>query len=123
MSKAVDTKIAKVDRETAFFDSAKKIIYKNISNPHFSLNDLASEMYISTRQIQRIFLKNGSKGFRHEVHLARMRAGRYYLENSNDPINVIANRVGFLGPMHFAKAFRRETDLSPTEWRKTYSRS
>lgn len=121
--KAVEAKTTGAEQKAAFFDNAKKIIYKNISNPEFSLNDLASEMYISTRQIQRIFLKNGSKGFRHELHLARMRAARYYLKNSNDPVNVIANRVGFLGPMHFAKAFRRETNLSPTEWRKINSHS
>jgi transcriptional regulator GlxA family with amidase domain len=117
----VDIKITKSDREVDFFEKSKKIIYKNISNPEFSLNDLAREMYISTRQIQRIFLKNGSKGFRHELHLARMRAASYYLKNSNDPVNIIANRVGFLGPMHFAKAFRRHANMSPTEWRKSHA--
>lgn len=108
----------KSERNQELIERARKIIYANLSDPDFSLEDLAQKLYISTRQIQRIFLKTGSRGFRYELHLARMRAGKHYLRSGNDSVASIAHKVGFKGPMHFSKAFRRQTGMSPIEWRR-----
>lgn len=100
------------------YKQAKAHIQENISDPDYNLSDLGRTMYMSERQLQRLFDKNNSPGFRAELNNLRMREAARLISLDKKSITEIAEEVGFKGAMHFSKAFKRTYQHSPREWRK-----
>lgn len=100
-----------------FYRKAREHIAENISNPEYSLTNLAESLFMSERQLQRIFKANGSEGFRAELTDFRMREASRLIAIDRQSITEISGKVGFRGGMHFAKAFKRCYGYSPREWR------
>lgn len=48
----------------------------------------------------------------------RMRLAQSLLKNTSFPISIIASRVGYVNFSHFAKVFKQEFGVSPSEYRK-----
>jgi AraC-like DNA-binding protein len=48
----------------------------------------------------------------------RMRRAAEWLDGSNEPVSVIAQRVGYENPFHFSRAFRSTHGLSPRAYRQ-----
>jgi AraC family transcriptional regulator len=47
-----------------------------------------------------------------------MHEARRLLRETNNSVVDVALDVGYANPSHFAKLFRRETDLAPSEYRR-----
>lgn len=88
-----------------------------ISQGDLHLDMVAGELGMTPRQLQRVFHSQRSEGFRAELLEMRMSLARRLLD-SDRPISEIAAAVGYRGPMHFAKAFRRRWGCSPRQYRK-----
>jgi AraC family transcriptional regulator len=54
---------------------------------------------------------------RHHVNL-RLDAARQLLRETKKSIVAVALEVGYTNPSHFAQLFRRETGLSPSDYRR-----
>ena len=103
-----------VDNE--FLTKAFDVIEKNISNPDFTAEDLAKELFMSLSQLRRklIALTGESPGeFLRAYKLKR--AARLILEK-NLSITQIAFEVGFHSPSHFTKAFQQQFNCPPSEF-------
>jgi two component transcriptional regulator, araC family len=48
----------------------------------------------------------------------RMRLAQSLLKNTSFSISIIASRVGYVNFSHFAKVFKQEFGVSPSEYRK-----
>jgi AraC family transcriptional regulator len=86
------------------------------------LRELAALAAISARHFERAFRQ--STGFSPHAYVMdrRLHRARGLLTNRPElPIEQIALRLGFSSSSHFASAFRRQTRLTPTEFRKTCS--
>jgi AraC family transcriptional regulator len=86
------------------------------------LRELAALAVISARHFERAFRQ--STGFSPHAYVMdrRLHRARGLLTNRPElPIEQIALRLGFSSSSHFASAFRRQTRLTPTEFRKTCS--
>jgi AraC-like DNA-binding protein len=102
----------------ALVEQARAIMRSNLHNPHLSLNEIAAQLYISRRHLQRAFAEGGSPGYRHELFRMRVRAGAVLIARHPDrPIEEIARAVGYLDSSQFAKSFRRQFGRSPRQWR------
>lgn len=102
-----------VDNE--FLTKAFGAIEKNISDPDFTAEDLAKELYMSLSQLRRklIALTGESPGeFLRTYKLKR--AAQLILEKRLS-ITQIAFEVGFNSPSHFTKAFQQQFNCLPTE--------
>jgi len=55
------------------------------------------------------------------VGFSRKDPAKRLLENSDLRIDDITNRVGYADVSSFRRLFKREVDLSPTEYRKHFS--
>jgi transcriptional regulator GlxA family with amidase domain len=54
------------------------------------------------------------------VHTLRIEEAKYMLEAGNDPVEAIANDVGYEDAGFFSRLFRRKVSLSPAEYRKRF---
>jgi AraC family transcriptional regulator len=84
----------------------------------FNLAQLAARARLSKFHFQRLF--KGAVGVspsRYQVNL-RMNVARRLLRETKKSVVDIALEVGYANPSHFAQLFRRETGLSPSDYRR-----
>ncbi|HAL74166.1 MAG TPA: AraC family transcriptional regulator, partial [Clostridiales bacterium] len=60
-------------------------------------------------------------GIARYILLKRLERAKMLLTAGNDSITAVAGQVGFDDPAYFAKVFRHEYKLSPSEYRMKYA--
>jgi AraC family transcriptional regulator len=84
----------------------------------FNLEQLAAQAGLSKFHFHRLFKTAiGVTPSRYHVNL-RMDAARRLLRETKQSIIAVALEVGYTNPSHFAQLFRRETGLSPSDYRR-----
>ncbi len=84
----------------------------------FSLDRLAAQAGLSKFHFQRLFKSAlGVTPSRYHINL-RMNLARRLLRETKKSVVDIALEVGYANPSHFAQLFRRETGLSPSDYRR-----
>src|SRR5580658_9686500 len=85
-----------------------------------TLRELAALAGVSARHIERAFRQSMSCSPHAYVMDRRLHRARDLLINHPElPVEQIALRLGFSSSSHFSSAFRRQTGLTPTDFRKT----
>ena len=82
-----------------------------------SLDEVATRIATSRRQLQRIFAELAGTGFREELAAIRMDRAAELL-HSPLPIGDVARRVGYRQSAQFAKAFRAHHGMLPSAYRE-----
>jgi AraC family transcriptional regulator len=84
----------------------------------FNLERLASQAGLSRFHFQRLFkAATGVSPSRYHINL-RMEEARRLLRETKMSVVDVALEVGYTNPSHFAQLFRRETSLSPSDYRR-----
>lgn len=84
-------------------------------------SDLATELSISTRQLERLFKRYiGRSPKRHYMRIRLHEAYRLLLQTQLD-ITQVGLATGFSSPSHFSKCFRAEFGVTPYNFRKGVS--
>jgi LacI family transcriptional regulator len=73
---------------------------------------------VSRRSLERRFRATLGRGLGEEIRRVRMDKARGLLSGTEMPIAQVATRSGFSEAKHLSIAFRRETGLTPTEYRR-----
>ena len=81
--------------------------------------DLASRIGVSSRTLDRRFRAATGTSPRNYWQRQRALLAKELLENTNLTISEIAYRVGYQDAGHFARIFRRELSVAPSEYRQT----
>jgi AraC family transcriptional regulator len=84
----------------------------------FNLDRLAAQVGLSKFYFNRLFKKTMSVSPSHHQINLRMDAARQLLRETKKSVVEIALDVGYANPSHFAQLFRRETGLSPSDYRQ-----
>lgn len=87
-----------------------------------SLDSIAEYLDLGPRSLQRQLESDGA-GFRAIVNQVRMDRARALLAEDDLNITQIACELGYSASTHFARAFHRETGLSPRRYRELTSSS
>ena len=83
-----------------------------------NLDRLATQVGLSKFHFHRLFKSAmGVSPARHHINL-RMNIARRLLRETKKSVVDVALDVGYTNPSHFAKLFRRETGLSPSDYRR-----
>ena len=83
-----------------------------------NLDRLAAQVGLSKFHFHRLFkTAMGVSPSRHHINL-RMNVARQLLRETKKSVVDVALDVGYANPSHFAKLFRRETGLSPSDYRR-----
>jgi AraC family transcriptional regulator, regulatory protein of adaptative response / methylphosphotriester-DNA alkyltransferase methyltransferase len=82
-----------------------------------SLDDIARRVASSRRQLQRAYAEIGGTTFREHLTRVRMDRAAEMLATRDLTVREVAQRVGYRQPAQFAKAFRRQRGVAPSDFR------
>gem|GEM_PF-1353245 len=115
-------KSIKMDEESEdFIKKLTEYINENLSNPELSVEDIAQHMAVSYSTLIRC--TKSSMGITPGEFLSKARirkASILLVKQRNLSISEIAYRCGFNDPRYFARCFKSETDMSPSEYRNKH---
>jgi AraC-like DNA-binding protein len=97
-------------------EQVKGVLKKLLAGQRPRLEDVAVELRVSTRTLQRRLLAERMT-FQNLVEEARRELARHYLVQSSLELNETAYLLGYEDPNSFFRAFHRWEGTSPGEWR------
>ncbi|MGB1039670.1 MAG: ATP-binding protein [Flavobacteriales bacterium] len=106
------------ENDMKFWNKFKKLVDDNISNPDFSVQTLADNMFVSRMQLNRkikALIKISGKEY---LVKQKMNIAKQLLLNRDLQISEIAFQVGYDNLNSFSRAFKNETGQSPSDFRK-----
>ena len=89
---------------------------KNIERP-FSLQELAAEMGVSYTAFNTLFKQQTGLSPVHYLGKMRLQRAKYKLLKTDLPVKIISKDCGFSSVEYFCNFFRKETGMSPSEFR------
>lgn len=98
---------------------AKGILKRLLAGQKPRLEDVAGELRVSTRTLQRRLLEEGIT-FHDLVEEARREMAQHYLGQPSLELNETAYLLGYEDPNSFIRAFHKWEGTSPGEWRSTH---
>ena len=121
--KAQTTKREYAIPETTFAEYKKTIeAYFDAEQPYLeydlSLNDLSEQLSISTRNLSHVINKGYGKNFYDFVNDFRLRSAKGRLLSTSDPVKEIMYDSGFSNKATFNAIFKKDTGLTPTQFRQ-----
>ncbi|WP_207514476.1 hybrid sensor histidine kinase/response regulator transcription factor [Longitalea luteola] len=91
-------------------------VENNISNPEFSVEDLSRALHMSRVALYKKLLALTGKSPLDFIKTIRLKRAAQLLEKSQLSIAEIAYEVGFNNPKYFARTFKKEFGLLPSEY-------
>lgn len=101
-------------------DQLKGVLKRSLAGKRPTLQDVAGEMGMGTRTLQRRLTAAGIT-FQKLVEDTRRELARHYLEQSTVELYEVAFLLGFEDANSFFRAFQVWEGTSPTEWRTQFS--
>jgi AraC-like DNA-binding protein len=109
--------LARFDRERITMRVKLKLI-EQLPSGHATQESIAKALNISPRSLQRKLQDEGTT-YKQLVDDTRRELAAQYVRQSRIPINEITYLLGFSEPSNFARAFKRWTGESPSDFRMT----
>jgi AraC family transcriptional regulator of adaptative response / methylphosphotriester-DNA alkyltransferase methyltransferase len=107
---------ATLELRSSLYADATAIVEREYAG-ELSLDDIARRLASSRRQLQRAYAEVGQTTFRDQLTRVRMERAAELLLRRSVTVREVAQRVGYRQPAQFAKAFRREKGLAPSDFR------
>ena len=105
-----------VQLRTSLYQEATDIVDSEFAS-ELSLDDIARRVASSRRQLQRAYAEIGRTTFRDHLTRVRMQKAADMLASRSLTVREVAHRVGYRQPAQFAKAFRRQHGVAPSDFR------
>lgn len=117
MLRMADKQMLALTRGEDAFTKARGLIAKQLSSGEFTLEQLAAQLDMSARTLQRK-LKDEGLGFQQLVDEVRKQLAERYLADPSLDLNDLAFLLGFSEQSAFQRAFKRWMGESPGAYRK-----
>ena len=90
------------------------------SNPKetWKIDDIAKKLSISKSYLQHQYKEFFNTSIMKDVTLSRIEYSKYLLFSTDYTISTITELCGYENDVHFMRTFKKETGLTPTEYRK-----
>jgi AraC-like DNA-binding protein len=105
-----------------FSEQAKAILKRLLAGQRPGIQDLARELHLSTRTLQRRLTEQGIT-FQRLLEEARHELARHYLLHSSLELNQTAYLLGYEDANSFFRAFHHWEGTSPGQWRQLQKNS
>lgn len=109
------------EHEDEAIKKAQEFIEANYTEK-FTVDQLASMVALSRRNLERRFKKATSNSIVEYVQRVKMEAAKMSLESARENVNEVMYNVGYTDPKAFRTTFKKITGLSPVEYRNKYNR-
>jgi two-component system response regulator YesN len=100
--------------------SIMRYIHENYDDIDLSLPDISKNTYLSPTYICKIFKDQTGTTINKYIAEYRLNKAKELLKDNNITINDIAAQVGYGDGNYFTKIFKKETGLTPSEFRKKF---
>lgn len=110
------TEISITSVDEQFIRQSIDTVEQNISNPDFSVEDLSRALHMSRVALYKKLLALTGKSPLDFIKTIRLKRAAQLLEKSQFTISEIAYEVGFNNPKYFARTFKKEFGLLPSEY-------
>ncbi|HEY1199857.1 MAG TPA: ATP-binding protein, partial [Niastella sp.] len=110
------TEISITSVDEQFIRQSIETVEQNISNPDFSVEDLSRALHMSRVALYKKLLALTGKSPLDFIKTLRLKRAAQLLEKSQFTISEIAYEVGFNNPKYFARTFKKEFGLLPSEY-------
>jgi AraC-like DNA-binding protein len=104
------------ESRSAVITTAVRFIQSNYSRD-LSLDDVATEVGVSAGYLSRLFKQVTGETFKGYLTRIRMQEAKRLLSETGSRVYEIAENVGYNDQHYFSEVFRKETGLSPLEYR------
>ena len=91
--------------------------------PDCSCQNLASQLHLSTRQVQRLCRQYYNAGFRQVLTSMRMDVAAHRLQNSDASVSDIAQQLGYASVSSFSAAYKHHFGRAPSQDRTLENRT
>ncbi len=103
--------------DEVFLDKARKLVEENIEDGNFGVQELASEIGLSPRQLQRRLRETVDQSPVEFIRSLRLQRAAQLLEGQYGNVSEVAYSVSFTSRSYFAKCFREQFGSSPSEYK------
>jgi two-component system, response regulator YesN len=104
-------------QHTQLIRQAKDYIQQHYMNPDLSLNEVACRANISASHFSSVFSQETHQTFKEYLTEVRITKAKELLRSTSLKSSDIAYKVGYNDPHYFSSAFKKNTGLSPIEFR------
>jgi len=101
----------------SIIERVTKSIVQNLPSGHANIEQVASDLFLSTRKLQRL-LHFEDTSFIVLLNRIRQDLAERYIKDKNMDLTEIAFLLGFSEQSTFSRSFKRWTGISPTKYRK-----
>ena len=115
----LSSQIQTASRSQALFDAIREYIDSHFAEP-LTRESVAQAFYISPNYLSHLFQKSGVMGFNEYLNHTRLEHARRLLKGYDLKVKEIAHACGFVDSNYFCRLFRKNTDRSPSEYRRQY---
>ena len=103
--------------EQHFIKRMNGVIVENLTNPNFSVEELARKMSISRVQLYRKIKAILGVSVSDHINEIRLEKAKELLKDTSLPISEIAYEVGYSSPGYFSTAFKNKYGITPNRFR------
>lgn len=114
------SEISVTSEDDALIKRATEVVEKNMENSEFSVQELASEIGFSSRQLQRRLKEIADQSPVEFIRKLRLQRAAQLLEARYGNVSEVAYQVGFTSLSYFAKCFKEEFGESPSVYKDRY---
>lgn len=107
-------------REKRLLTPAVDYLREHLSDPELPIGELSAIAGVSDVYLRRLFKKQFDLSPAAFVTRERMTLAKGLLENEELSIAQIALQAGYRDPLYFSRMFKKQTGLSPTQYRRQY---
>ncbi|EMF0806777.1 TPA: helix-turn-helix transcriptional regulator [Klebsiella aerogenes] len=106
-------------RSQALFEAIRQYIDLHFAEP-LSRESVAQSFYLSPNYLSHLFQKCGPMGFNEYLNHIRLEQARMLLKGHDMKVKDVAHACGFADSNYFCRLFRKNTERSPSEYRRQY---
>lgn len=103
--------------DEVFLNKARNLVEENIEDADFGVKELASEVGLSPRQLQRRLRETVDQSPVEFIRSLRLQRAAQLLEGRYGNVSEVAYSVSFTSRSYFAKCFREQFGSSPSEYK------
>ncbi|MDQ1909651.1 helix-turn-helix domain-containing protein [Paenibacillus sp. GD4] len=104
--------------QTGLLEAMKKYIEEHFTDPNLSLNQLSDRFEISPKYASQLFKEQFGLKFVDFLVQLRMEKAKQLLLETNEPIQDIAEKVGYTHGISFGRTFKKIVGATPGDYRK-----
>ncbi|MEG2520276.1 MAG: response regulator [Christensenellaceae bacterium] len=108
----------KQSRKQLIVHNAKQYIEKNYASTDLNLNTVANNVFISPSYLSALFRKETHMSFVDFITQIRIEKAKEFLAASDARTYEVALKSGYQDPHYFSVCFKKQTGLSPSEYKK-----